>query len=207
MKNRSRQVFTTVLFIPISFTVVFFLVQLLYKCLNEVLLSTLFIVAVICAWFLAKRFRIRWASQIALVIISVVALGIYSASQNCARCLGPGAEIKGSMTTVRNMAELYLNKNQLSYKAVCQHEDVLLLGESVKSKQIEVEQKCIGPLLKIIKPDFTANSFFNCNDSINSYAAEAYLPTPQNGTEFWCVDSTGFSGAIENSIGDVLSCQ
>lgn len=208
MKHKLKQFLTTLAFTPISFVAIFLFSQLFYTCFNLTFLSIFLLIAVVCAWFLAKRFQIRWVSQILIfTIIPILSMLVLSSSLNCARCIGPGAIIKQAAGNIRSQAELYFNNNEDSYFGVCQDENINLLKGSIENQQIIVEQNCLGPLTKLFIPDFMAKSHVNCNDSTESYSLEAYLPTTENGTEFWCVDSTGFAGSINNSIGNNLKCE
>lgn len=206
-----KRIFWTLVFLPPVLFVVIFFSLLFYICFNVFLHGLLFLFSLYVSFnFTKTRTKNPVAAiilSVVVVVVSVIGLGVLSASLNCARCSGPEVAIKQSTANIRSQAEMYFNNNQSSYLGVCQDKYVRQLAEHIESKQVVVEQKCVGPLLKILKPDFAANSYFNCNDSVESYAAESYLPTIQNGNEFWCVDSTGFAGAIENSMRDNLSCQ
>ena len=115
-----------------------------------------------------------------LVVIAIIGIlaAVVLASLNDARDGGKDASAKGSMTSVRNQAELFYNAGgAYVYTAVCADADVAKLLTAATAQ--------------------TGNAH-NCDPAAQAYAAEVELTTPG---EFFCVDSTGYAGTLAASKG------
>ncbi|MCB0370201.1 MAG: hypothetical protein KDD45_12450 [Bdellovibrionales bacterium] len=208
MKSVLIRVFWTVILLPPVLFVGILLSLLFYTCFNIFIDGTILFFSLYISWMFSKTRTTNPVATVGLCfIVSIIGFSILLSSQNCARCSTPAASVKQATGNIRAQAEIYFNNNQSSYEGVCTDNNVNELKKSIEGNQIIVEQKCFGPILKFFKPDFVANSYFNCNDSMEDYAVESYLPTTHEGSEFWCVDSKGFAGSINSSIGDNLKCQ
>jgi prepilin-type N-terminal cleavage/methylation domain-containing protein len=104
-----------------------------------------------------------------LVVIAIIGIlaAVVLASLNDARDSASQASAKGSMTSVRNQAELFYNDSGYTYTGVCANADVAALTTAAGA--------AVGQ---------TAD----CDSSATAYAAEVRL---EAAGDYFCVDSTG----------------
>ncbi len=131
-----------------------------------------------------------------LVVIAIIGIlaAVVLASLNDARSGGKDASAKGSMTSIRNQAELYYNAKNYSYQTntttdrVCN--DTLTTGAPINKLKAAVNAQVP-----------TANAM-TCNDSPTAYAAQVTL----NDASLFCVDSSGFAGKPTATLGTATKC-
>ena len=110
-----------------------------------------------------------------LVVIAIIGIlaAVVLASLNDARDSGSDASAKTSMNNVRSQAEIYYNNNGFTYDGTtadaCTDADVATLLNAAGAQ--------------------TGNTA-DCDFTATAYAAEIQL----RNNNFFCVDSTGFSG-------------
>jgi len=110
---------------------------------------------------------------------------IVGSSLEDAQRSGREASIKQTMASARNQTELYYNMNNFSYAGACQNVDLAFLFESIAMNAGVTEFINDGP---------SSNTAITCNDSARSYAI--HTPLSFGSIDSWCVDSTGFTGAV-----------
>ncbi len=117
-----------------------------------------------------------------LVVIAIIGIlaAVVLASLNDARDGGKDASAKGSMTSVRNQAELFYNNNSYVYTNVCADADVAALVTAAGT---------------------ASGGATDCDSGTQAYAAEVTLTTG----DFFCVDSTGFAGVQAATKGGTLT--
>jgi prepilin-type N-terminal cleavage/methylation domain-containing protein len=108
-----------------------------------------------------------------LVVIAIIGIlaAVVLGSLNDARDGANDASAKTSMNNIRNAAEIFYSEGGFTYSNVC--------GASSVTTLLAAAQDQTGNT-----PD--------CDDADEAYAAEVQLRSGQ----FFCVDSTGFSGEI-----------
>ena len=123
-----------------------------------------------------------------LFFISVIGIlsSVVLASLNSARAKGQDASTKANLDNVKAEAELYWNSQSMngkdgSYSGLC-NSDVLI---QTKNSLAKVNDS--SPV---------------CNDNLDGYV----IASPLNSGGYWCVDSSGQSITIDNTLGDQLSC-
>jgi len=141
---------------------------------------------------------------IALLFISLFISVLFVGGFSETRIVTPDAVIKQNTSNMRSAAEFYYTKNDFSYAGACEDEMVKIFSRRIVDVVGEGKTRCHGPILKLfIEPDFR-HSYFSCNDSNGNFIVESYIPSDDS---FFCVDSIGFTGSINSSIGDNLKCQ
>ncbi|MFT5832141.1 MAG: type IV pilus assembly protein PilA [Candidatus Paceibacteria bacterium] len=115
-----------------------------------------------------------------LVVIAIIGIlaAVVLGSLNDARDNANDASAKTSINNIRNAAEIFYSENTFAYTGVCADTDGGV------------------PRLMTAADDQTNNTS-DCDAASESYAAEVELRSGQ----FFCVDSTGFSGEIAASKG------
>ncbi|MCA9357389.1 hypothetical protein H6784_04340 [Candidatus Nomurabacteria bacterium] len=205
-KTYFKKVAYTLLLIPLFSSLLTLFVRLFYLCANKYLVIVVLLIAVTLAWFAAKKMlkdKKLVGLIIALSIVSVIYGAVYLGSFNCARCAAPEAGVMQLISNIRAQAELYLNNNN-SYVGVCDDSRVIELGNSADKFMRISSSKCFGPITKMfMSSEAVQESHFVCNDSIDEYAAEEYVPSRES---YYCVDSTGFGGQVQNSLGSLTKC-
>ena len=135
-----------------------------------------------------------------LVVIAIIGIlaAVVLASLNDARDSGQDASLKQSIGNARSQAELVYNAagaNQYSYEGVCEDGSITTLLAAAANVNAEVSAT---PNVA----DATASNAttVTCHDSAAGYAVIAPLNVfVTAGTQdAWCVDSTGFAGAVDN---------
>lgn len=119
-----------------------------------------------------------------LVVIAIIGIlaAVVLASLNDARDGGANASAQTTMSNLRNQAEIYYNGNSFSYAGVCADPDVAGLLDAATSTLGTTGQ--------------------DCDDSATEYAAEVQL----RGGDFFCVDSSGFSGITADKADAATQC-
>ena len=111
-----------------------------------------------------------------LVVIAIIGIlaAVVLASLNDARDGGKDASAKGSMTSIRNQAELYYNDNNYSY-----------VNGAVDTACTEADS---ASLIAAVNSNVPGS--VDCDAIDTAYAAEVTL----NSGDLFCIDSTGFAG-------------
>lgn len=132
-----------------------------------------------------------------LVVIAIIGIlaAVVLASLNDARDNGQDASAKGSLTSIRNQAELFYNNNSYSYGA----DDVTVTAAGVFNPSAGVTGTCgdgdVQNLLEAVAAA-SGNSALCVSGTpsggSNGYAASTQL---RNG-QYFCVDSTGYAGEV-----------
>jgi type IV pilus assembly protein PilA len=126
-----------------------------------------------------------------LVVIAIIGIlaSVVLASLNSARAKGADAAVKANLANIRAQAEIVYDTDG-DYDAVCA-DTTLAAGVAAAG---------------------TAGGGTGvCNDSANAWAASADLKSTNvvgaaTGTDYWCVDSTGKSEAVDNALGTNTAC-
>lgn len=128
-----------------------------------------------------------------LVVIAIIGIlaAVVLASLNDARDSGSDASAKGSMTSVRNQAELFYNGNSFSYgtdDAIYDFSATAMVpatgvtgvcGDADVANLMTAAGNAVGQDVA-------------CVSAGTDYAVEVLL----NNAEYFCVDSTGFAGEV-----------
>lgn len=142
-----------------------------------------------------------------LVVIAIIGIlaAVVIGSLNDARQSGQNASIQQSMANVRSQAELVYNNSGYSYDTVCTDARVTdLLDASLK---VVNGTGAINATAAQWSTSTPANRVIACQDSDAEWVAMAPLA---GGSGYWCVDSTGFSGAtttVQTFSATNLDCQ
>ena len=126
-----------------------------------------------------------------LVVIAIIGIlaAVVLASLNDARDSGRDASAKTSLSNFRSQMEVLYNNNGFDYDTLCADADLNALQASVVTNT---------PATSFAEVDATASAAGTaaCHDSTGAWAAS----TPLNGGDYFCVDSTGFSGVTANEL-------
>ncbi|MBX4192072.1 prepilin-type N-terminal cleavage/methylation domain-containing protein [Candidatus Parcubacteria bacterium] len=123
---------------------------------------------------------------VVIAIIGILAAIVLVALGNV-RSKGANAGIGANLANMRARAELFAQSNNYSYAGYC-----LNTGQYGARKPLDAAKSASNLVAGAPASGAGANGQATCNDSANSWAAEVPLATPN--TQFWCVDSNGFSG-------------
>ena len=127
-----------------------------------------------------------------LVVIAIIGIlaAVVIGSLNDARSGGQNASIQQSMANVRSQAELVYNSSNYSYSTVCSDERVTdLLQASLDVINGTGAINATSPAWSTTTPSSRSVA---CQSLDTEWVAMAPLAA---GEGYWCVDSTGFSGA------------
>lgn len=134
-----------------------------------------------------------------LVVIAIIGIlaSIVLASLNTARSKGVDSAIKGSLTNARSQAELFYDPIG-SYDNVCTSgtNNISSMMDSA-AKNILSTQTVGGDGQAFVFSSTGGTGSIVCHDSASGWAAAASL---KNGTQGWCVDSTG-AAKLTNTLG------
>ncbi len=118
-----------------------------------------------------------------LVVIAIIGIlaTVVIVSLNNARDKANDVSASGSLSSIKNAAELYYDDNNGSYASVCDDAEVNTLESAADDRN-------------------GSNAPPTCVDDASEYAVEVQL----SGGDFFCVDSTGFAGksATTTSLAD-----
>ena len=130
-----------------------------------------------------------------LVVIAIIGIlaAVVLASLNDARDSGQDASIKQSIGNARSQAELVYNQQSFSYEGVCEATTIQTLMTAAKNNRAETT----GANNYADNVASSATTV-TCHDSAAGYAIIAPLNVTTGGAA-WCVDSTGFAGAVTNA--------
>jgi type IV pilus assembly protein PilA len=130
-----------------------------------------------------------------LVVIAIIGIlaAVVLASLNDARDSGQDASIKQSLGNARSQAELVYNQNSFSYEAVCEATTIGTLMTAAKNNRAETTGAN-----NVTDGTASADTTVTCHDTSAGYAIIAPLNVTTGGAS-WCVDSTGFAGAVANA--------
>ena len=140
-----------------------------------------------------------------LVVIAIIGIlaAVVLASLNDARDSGQDASIKQSIGNARAQAELIYNQNSFSYANVCvAGNSIDRLAIAAAANRAETTDKSPNHVLT----EVSAATTVVCHSDATGYALIAPLNVGGNS---WCVDATGFAGAVAYAAltsGDV-GCQ
>ena len=131
-----------------------------------------------------------------LVVIAIIGIlaAVVLASLNDARDSGQDASIKQSIGNARSQAEMVYNANGFSYANVCvpvTAPQVQTLMAAAANNRAETTNKT--PVNAAGTAALTTT--VNCHSNANGYVIIAPLNVT-TGPAAWCVDSTGFAGAV-----------
>jgi len=124
-----------------------------------------------------KNFQQGFASIFLTAIVGSL-FSVVLISLDTARSKGQDARIRANLSSMRSSAELYYEKNKMSYSVAHSCDTGMFLKDP---NFVTI----ITDLKSKTKTDLT------CFAETSTYAVSASLGTPE---EFTCVDSTGFSG-------------
>jgi prepilin-type N-terminal cleavage/methylation domain-containing protein len=134
-----------------------------------------------------------------LVVIAIIGIlaAVVLASLNDARDGGQDASIKQSIGNIRSQAELVYNQQGYSYAGVCANDAIRRLMQAGADNRAQTTG--ISP----VAGGASSGTIVTCNSDINGYAVaaplnvQAILPGGTVAVDAsWCVDSTGFAGAV-----------
>jgi prepilin-type N-terminal cleavage/methylation domain-containing protein len=145
-----------------------------------------------------------------LVVIAIIGIlaSVVIGSLNDARSGGQDASVKQSMSNIRSQAELVYNADNYSYANVCDDGGrvAALINASLDVVNgTDYTEAAHGADADV--PGNGANAgarFAACHNNDTAYAVATPLA---DGATFWCVDSTGFSGAGTIAGGGDVTCQ
>ncbi len=131
-----------------------------------------------------------------LVVIAIIGIlaSVVLASLNTARSKGSDAAVKGALSQIRSQAELFYDGGQ-TYSGFCTNATTTAIlnnakaNSNVPSATIQTGITDVGGLGEI-----------TCHDVAGGYAVEAPLKG-SNGTQNYCVDSTGGSMVTGTALG------
>ncbi|MEZ4104111.1 MAG: type II secretion system protein [Candidatus Paceibacterota bacterium] len=123
-----------------------------------------------------------------LVVIAIIGIlaAVVLASLNDARDGGANASAKTTVNNIRSQAELYYNDNSYSYNPA--------------TGDVCSDAKVLGLISAATSTTGIATYACDVNTAGDEYAVEVQL-RPSTATDFFCVDSTGFSGQQSASKG------
>ncbi len=132
-----------------------------------------------------------------LVVIAIIGIlaAVVIGSLNDARSGGQNASVQQSIANIRSQAELVYNSAGYSYTTVCEDGRVTsLINAALDVVNGTNYASGTHNLASAIPGNGTtpASRIAACHDNDVAYGVAAPLA---NGTGFWCVDSTGFSGS------------
>lgn len=129
-----------------------------------------------------------------LVVIAIIGIlaAVVLASLNDARDSGQDASLKQSLGNLRSQAELVYNEDGFSYENVCSDSRITPLLEAA----IEQRAETTGTP-QIDLSDESSDTSVTCHSDASGYAVIAPVNVPVGSNDAWCVDSTGFAGAVE----------
>ncbi|MFA5889121.1 MAG: type II secretion system protein [Candidatus Paceibacterota bacterium] len=126
-----------------------------------------------------------------LVVIAIIGIlsSIVLASLNSARDKGANAAVKADLNGVRSQAEIVYDNGGQTYAAVCDNASVIAAVTGA-----------------ITAGGDTGTVATRCNDSVSAWAANALLKTPEDTSNYWCVDSTGKGKGEAAELGGATVC-
>jgi type IV pilus assembly protein PilA len=125
-------------------------------------------------------------------ILAAVVLTSLSGAQEGAQ----NSNVQQSLGSTRSAAQLSYNENQFSYASVCTD------GEEVDTT-LDGLNDSLSFITAVTINGTPAATAIGCNDSATAYAISApLLEDGATGSNYWCVDSTGFQGARTNHLGN-----
>ncbi len=140
-----------------------------------------------------------------LVVIAIIGIlsSVVLASLNTARGKGADAAVKSNLANIRAQAEILFDNNGCySNSSTCQ---ATLLSSCSGANTIFGNSNV---LQQIAAAQTAGGGTATCNTSAGAgaWAAATQLRTinvfgGSSGTDFWCVDSTGASKVIDNTLG------
>lgn len=124
-----------------------------------------------------------------LVVIAIIGIlaSVVLASLNSARDKGSNAAIKSNLANARSQAELYYDSSGQTYAGLC----------------TSTATSSVPGIADNVAAADAANGAggADCNDDVDAWAVAAQLVGSES-TEYYCIDSTGFSGEKTGEVGD-----
>ena len=134
-----------------------------------------------------------------LVVIAIIGIlsSVVLASLNTARSRANDASVKSNFATVATQAELYYDTNSNSYGTAATTCSSAVFSDTSITNAITAAETANG----------TTNTI-TCRNSTSAYLIASTLPGTSASPNVWCVDSTGYKGAIASvpAAGD-YTCQ
>ena len=134
-----------------------------------------------------------------LVVIAIIGIlaAVVLASLNDARDGGQDASIKQSIGNARSQAELVYNQDGYTYANVCADATPDSAIESLASAAASNRSETTGGVNLAIGTA-SSETTVTCHSTAAGYALVAPLNilTGTSTVQAWCVDSTGFAGAV-----------
>ena len=140
-----------------------------------------------------------------LVVIAIIGIlsSVVLSSLNTARSRGANAAVKNNLANLRSQAELFYEDTSSTYSGLC--------ADTKFRQGIDAAHSASGSTLGVVVVAATAqtgtppNSTTNCRANASSWSVSTPLRVSEvvSGVtrNYWCVDSTGFSGARANVSG------
>lgn len=145
-----------------------------------------------------------------LVVIAIIGIlaAVVIGSLNDARSGGQDASVKQSVANIRAQAELIYNTGGYTYAAVCANPRIdALLDAAVAvvggTPYSSATHSTITAVVGGNSATTPASRIAGCHNTSNGYAA---LSPITNGTTYWCVDSTGYSGSSTALAANSITC-
>lgn len=177
------------LYIPIVSGICFYIFLLLSDNLNEYVLTALLVVIFISLMYIAFKIQSVRVALFTFILSFIVVIFILGAvSDESTRSSKPGV-LKANMNSVRSYGDIYYQINDRSYVGVCNSSEFLKIKEIINNLYTGSDQ--------VFETKFT------CNDSITNFAAQAF---EKEQSKYYCVDSSGFYGFINDSIQSITNC-
>lgn len=135
-----------------------------------------------------------------LVVIAIIGIlsAVVLAALNTARSKGNDAAIKSDLDAVRTQSAIYYNDNgnygtNATDESSCAATDNLFADPTVVTATGKVSENNNGGTLE-------------CNVAANGAAFAIDAALVSAGTNYWCVDSTGFAGTTTAALGADTVC-
>lgn len=126
-----------------------------------------------------------------LVVIAIIGIlsSVVLASLNSARAKGANTAIKTDLHGLRSQSEIFYDNNGQSYLAVCDDPNFV---------------SAINNAL-LVGGD-TGSVATRCNASAEAWAVNILLKTPEDTSNYWCVDSTGKAKGETDELSGATVC-
>ena len=135
-----------------------------------------------------KKLKIALALIIVGFLVVVIALFYSSSKKTPPPQNTTDSEVKTTVVTLREAAEVFYANHNNSYKGIC-------------AASID-DPSGVGKMLH--SSNYPEGTDIICNSTAVAYAAEATLA---DNTSYWCVDSSGVSATTTKLIGTSTKCK
>ncbi len=125
-----------------------------------------------------------------LVVIAIIGIlsAVVLASLNTARAKGANAAVKSNLQGMRSQAEIIYDNNK-DYDAVCDDANIIAALNAA-----------------FLAGGDTGDVATRCNDSVDSWAINALLKSPEGANTYWCTDQTGIAKGEPAELAGATSC-